>query len=485
MHNICLMSDSYKFGHWKDYPAGTRTVYSYLESRGTTMENQVIGATKTVFSGLQYYILKYLVGSVVTREGIDEAQEVIDAHLGPGVFNRAGWEYIIEKHNGHLPVEIWAVPEGAQVDMSNVLVTIENTDPMCFWLTNFLETLLLKVWYPTTVATLSYNIKQRILQSLEKTGDPSGIDFKLIDFGYRGVSSEESAAIGGAAHLINFQGGETLAAIKMLREYYDCPMGAFSIPATEHSIICSFGQDGEKAAYENFLNNHPEGIISCVSDTYDIMNAVNQIWGTELKPQVMARKGTLVVRPDSGDPTTIVLKVLDALGNRFGYELNGKGYKVLDPHVRVIQGDGINYQSISLILGAMQHKGWSADNITFGMGGALLQQMNRDTFKFAFKASFMELSDANGKIIGRDIYKNPTTDLGKASKAGRLELNYSNGTFKTNRKDDKRINIQKNYLVPVFRNGKILKRYTFTEIRNQTEILSLNNQEQNATNTSS
>src|SRR5712692_7512199 len=186
--NLVLQTDSYKFTHWKQYPPGTQYVYSYLESRGGMFH-------RTLFFGLQYYLLKYLCGPVVSEQDVLDAQEFVDRHIAPDVFNADGWMHIVRNRGGTLPVIIKAVPEGSTVDVQNVLMTIENTDPHCYWLPNYLETLLLKVWYPITVATLSHAIRKVILDALQRSGDPSLIDFKLHDFGYRGVSSEETAGI--------------------------------------------------------------------------------------------------------------------------------------------------------------------------------------------------------------------------------------------------------------------------------------------------
>lgn len=449
--NIILATDSYKLTHWKQYPSNTTNVYSYFESRGGEFES-------TVFFGLQYYLMRYLEGVVVTEEKIQEAQEVASSHLGnPEHFNIDGWRHILEKHGGKLPVRIKAVPEGTVVPVSNVLMTIEVTDPKCFWLTNYLETMLVEVWYPTTVATISYNAKKIINRALEQTGDPSLIDFKFHDFGYRGVSSQESAALGGAAHLVNFKGTDTMAALMLLREYYDEPCAGFSIPASEHSTISSWGREGELAAFRNMLEQHPTGVIACVSDSYNIWDACTKLWGTELKDMILSRDGTLVVRPDSGDPKTVDLKVLELLGESFGYTRNEKGYKVLDPHIRMIQGDGIDLESLKDILSHITSHGWSADNIAFGCGGGLLQKLNRDTQKFAFKASSVTIDGKNF-----DVYKDPITDQGKRSKRGRLALVKVGDTFvtKTELGDG-----EDDILQEVFLNGEVTSTQTLEEIR--------------------
>ena len=411
-NNILLLTDSYKVSHYKQYPPETSTIYSYFESRGGRFDN-------VVFFGLQYYLKEYLAGQIVTQETISDAAFVYEKHFGnPALFNRAGWEYILQRHNGRLPVRIRAVPEGSAIATHNVMMTIENTDPQCYWLTNFLETLLVQTWYGSTVATLSREIKKVILRYLEETGDTALIDFKLHDFGFRGVSSVESAGIGGAAHLVNFMGTDTVQALTFIQDFYNTQQCyGFSIPAAEHSTITSWGRENEAKAYANMLSQYPEGLVACVSDSYDIYAACDQIWGQQLHDAVLNRKGTLVVRPDSGKPSEVVLKVLEILGNRFGTSQNAKGFKVLHPNVRVIQGDGVDYDSIGEILSVLKQHHWSADNIAFGMGGALLQKLDRDTQKFAFKCSAAVVGG-----VERDVFKQPITDSGKNSKRGRLKL---------------------------------------------------------------
>lgn len=447
MNNLILKADSYKYSQYVQYPPGTTAVYSYIESRGGAWE-------KTVFYGLQIFLKEYL-SKPVTLEDIDEAEAIILAHGEP--FNREGWEYIVREHQGRLPVRIKAVPEGTVIGTHNVLVTIENTDPNCFWLTSFLETALLRaVWYPTTVATNSYVSKQIILKALEKTGDPGLINFKLHDFGDRGVSSTESAGIGGSAHLVNFMGTDTVEALIYARKYYGADMAGFSIPAMEHSTVTSWGRENEADAYRNMLKKlaKPGNIIACVSDSYDIFNAC-RIWGTELKDEVINSGATVVIRPDSGDPVEVNVKCAQILDKYFGSTINQKGYKVLN-NVRLIQGDGINHETIKAILDALAEAGFSADNIAFGQGGALLQRVDRDTLKFAMKCSAAEI---NGNWV--DVYKDPITDHGKKSKRGRVTLYKDrNGEYFSGVED-----WPKSALVTVFEDGVITKEYTFDEVR--------------------
>jgi nicotinamide phosphoribosyltransferase len=456
--NILLNTDSYKVSMFKQYPAGTTGVYSYIESRGGRYD-------ETVFFGLQAFIKEYLLDPI-TQADIDIADEILTAHGEP--FNRSGWEYILSKHNGYLPVVIRAVPEGTVVPVKNVLATIENTDPECFWLTTYLETALLRaVWYPTTVATQSKRIKNVIKDYLERTGDPSLIDFKLHDFGARGVSSMESAGIGGAAHLVNFMGTDTVSGLLYAREFYNAGIAGFSIPAAEHSTITSWGREGEVDAYRNMLTQFakPGSIVAVVSDSYDVFNAASKLWGEELRDAVVQSDAVVVIRPDSGDPLTINQQLIEILGAKFGYTTNAKGFKVLN-NVRLIQGDGVNELTIRSILGGFMAMGWSADNIAFGMGGALLQQVDRDTQKFAMKCSSARV---NGKWI--DVQKDPITDAGKKSKAGRVTLwtnsggEFASGVTAPTGWSDKGIGGWTDALVPVFQNGNLFNEIDFATVR--------------------
>ena len=455
--NIILNTDSYKVSMFKQYPAGTTGVYSYIESRGGRYD-------QTVFFGLQAFIKEYLLDPI-TQADIDVADEILTAHGEP--FNRAGWQYILDKHNGRLPVVIRAVPEGTLVPVKNVLATIENTDPECFWLTTWLETALLRaIWYPTTVATQSYTIKKVILDYLEKTGETSTINFKLHDFGARGVSSFESAGIGGAAHLVNFMGSDTISGVLYAREYYDAGIAGFSIPAAEHSTITSWGRAGEVDAYRNMLKQFGrEGsIFAVVSDSYDIFNAASKLWGEELRDEVIASGATVVIRPDSGDPVTVNRQLIAILDQKFGHTVNSKGFKVLN-NVRLIQGDGVNELTIRGILGAFMALGYSADNIAFGMGGALLQIVDRDTQRFAMKCSSMQVGD---KWV--DVQKDPITDAGKKSKAGRVTLWESGGEWvsavdQPKGWTDKGFGPFTEMLEEVYRDGRLIKEITFDQVR--------------------
>lgn len=451
--NLILNTDSYKASHFLQYPAGTQVVSSYIESRGGEFP-------QTLFFGLQAFIKEYLLKPVTTAD-IDEAEALFAAHGVP--FFRQGWEQIVQQHGGFLPIEIVALPEGMIVPTGNALVQIRNTDPQAFWLTSYLETALLRaIWYPTTVATLSWQVKQSIRQALEVTCENpvAELPFKLHDFGARGVSSHESAALGGMAHLVNFMGGDTVVALLAARKYYGADMAGFSIPAAEHSTITAWGREGEADAYANMLQQFGQAgkLLAVVSDSYDIYHAVSEIWGKQLRAQVENSGATVVIRPDSGVPEEIVPEVLERLYAEFGGRVNSKGYKVLSDCVRVIQGDGVDVDSIGVILQRIQQAGFSTENVAFGMGGGLLQKVNRDTLRFAMKASAMQINGA-----WRDVYKQPITDSGKNSKRGRLAVIQDAGVIKTIREDA--LSWESNLLRPVFRNGELLVDDSFETVR--------------------
>lgn len=469
--NLILLTDSYKATHWKQYPKGTTKVYSYLESRGGVFDN-------TVFYGLQYFLKKYLCGEVITEKKIQQAKKFFRSHLGTDdLFNESGWRHILLKHNGKLPIKIKSIKEGTPVKTGNVLVTVENTDPEVPWITNYVETLLLNIWYPTTVATLSREIKKIIIEYLQKTTPYSKeeIDkissFMLHDFGCRGVGSPENAAIGGSAHIINFQGTDTIPAILLAQEFYNTEsILAYSIPASEHSTITSWGEENEAKAYENMLDSYQVGLRACVSDSYDIINACENIWGGELRDKVLNLNGRLVIRPDSGDPVQTLKKIFNILWDKFGGKVNERGFKVLDDHIRVIQGDGVNYDSIIDILKMMVAEGFSVENIVFGMGGALLQKVDRDTQKFAFKCSYIVI---NGEY--RNVQKHPieinkdgvSIKSFKTSKKGKLKLVDVEGEYQTIQEATDEVG---DVMVKVFENGEILKEWTFEEIQERAKI---------------
>jgi nicotinamide phosphoribosyltransferase len=455
MNNIILKTDSYKASHQKQYPVGTNKVFSYIESRGGVF-------AETLFFGLQMFLMDYL-SRLITKKDISEAESFFVSHGLP--FNTEGWNHIVNDHYGVLPLKIRAVPEGSIVPTNNVLVTVENTCGKCFWVPSYIETALLRgVWYPTTVATISYHARRIIIEYLRRTSDKDPVAeslFKLHDFGARGVSSGESAKIGGAAHLVNFMGSDTVEGVLAANHYYKEKMSGFSIPASEHSTMTSWGKDGELEAFRNMLYQFGGSgkMLAVVSDSYDIYNAVKSHWGETLKQDAIDSGSVVVIRPDSGHPPKIVNDILGILYDSFGGTTNSKGCKILHPSVRVIQGDGCDLDMIETILKTMQANQWSAENITFGMGGGLLQHCNRDTLQFAMKTSYVEV---NG--IGMNVFKAPVTDPGKKSKTGLLTLIKDNLGYQT--KDPSMgINSDLDVMEDVYCHGSMYERSTLEDIR--------------------
>lgn len=451
-YNPLLDTDSYKASHWLQYPPGTTSMFSYVESRGGTYP-------ATLFFGLQYVIKKYLTHPVEPWM-VDEAKSFFAAHGEP--FNEEGWSYIVRELGGKLPIRIRAVAEGAIVPNHNVVMTVESTDPQVFWVVSWLETLLMRVWYPVTVATQGHYLRQTIYDYLVKTADDpdAEIGFKLHDFGARGVSSCESSGIGGMAHLVNFLGSDTVQGVRYANHYYTSDMAGFSIPAAEHSTMTAWQREGEEDAYRNMLVQFakPGSLVAVVSDSYDIWNAVDQLWGSTLKQEVLDSGATIVIRPDSGNPPVVVNRILHILDDRFGSTLNSKGYKVLNS-VRIIQGDGMNPRMVERVLDDISQSGFSTSNVAFGMGGALLQQVNRDTQRFAYKCSSVTV---NGQE--RDVFKDPATDPGKRSKAGRLDLVKEGDRFLTVKLENQQTHPE-SQLVTVYENGNLLREHSLDEVR--------------------
>ena len=450
--SLLLETDSYKASHWLQYPEDLTAMGAYLESRGGDHP-------EVLFFGLQM-LLAELLARPVSAADLAEAEEIWRLHGLP--FHAVGWQRLVDVHGGWLPLRIRAVPEGSRVPTGQVLMTVESTDPQLAWLVTWVETALLRVWYPITVATRSWHFRDVLLHALERSADDpaAALPFRLHDFGSRGVSSAATAAIGGLAHLVAFRGTDTAAALVAARRYYGCPMAGFSIPAAEHSTILAWGERHEAEAYRCMLDRfaRPGAVLAVVSDAYDLWNAVDHLWGGELREQVIASGATLVIRPDSGDPLGIVPELLRRLEARFGSHTNSRGYRVLK-HVRVIQGDGITAQTLPLVLEAVLAAGYSAENVAYGMGGGLLQQLNRDTQRFAYKVSWVE---RGGRVV--PVAKRPITDPAKASKAGILDLVRQDGEYRTVVRPAPGVYAD-SCLVTVYENGRLADPVTLDQVR--------------------
>lgn len=455
LDNLIINTDNYKHCHYPLYPPGTEYVSSYIESRGGLWP-------VTMFVGLQAYIREYLMRPI-TLEDIDQAEFVVREQ---GMhFNRDNWLGILNDYDGYLPVEIEAVPEGTVLPSRNVLVQLINTDPKYFWVTSFFETALLRaVWYPCTIGTVSWLSKQAIRETLHRTSDNEFLLRNMLhDYGARGVSSQQSAAMGGLAHLVNFDQSDTVPGILAAKYFYNAGKVSNSGPNSEHAGFCAWGRENEAAALENMLDTYaPEGCALLLSDTYDHENCVKNIIGKQLAEKIRNFPGLVGVRPDSGDIVEVTADTTEWLMDAFGYTTNSKGFKVLPNFIRVVQGDGVTFDSLPRVFAELERRGFSAENAVFGMGGGLLQHWHRDTMNFGQKASAVRV---NG--TWRDISKSPTGAGFKVSKAGRLALKLENGDYSTVPRDS--IPAEENQLVPVFRNGKLLRKWDFTELIKNSE----------------
>jgi nicotinamide phosphoribosyltransferase len=489
-NNVTIKCDSYKTTHHEFLEKlDVKYVHSYLEARSG--KNEINEINKIIFFGLKP-ILKWFEEHPVTKEMIDSGEKFIDEHIGKGIYNRKGWEHILYKHDGKLPIVIKAILEGTEVPVSNVLLTVENTDPECAWVVGHIETFIMQVWYTCTVATISKQVKELCLKYLIETDDDYTKDTQITfdkfmhlnvmlnDFGERGVSSMESAGLGGMAHLTCFSGTDNIQGICYAKEIYGAKMPGVSVRATEHSIMTAKGESGEKDVIDTVIGK--DEFVSVVLDSYNIIKAVEYL----VTKYDENRKTKIVIRPDSGNPITVIGKILEVLvecakKKHLNIQTNKKGYRKLPNNIGIIWGDGLDLVVIKEILDFLKSNNWSASNIVFGMGGGLLQKINRDTFSFAFKTSSNIIGN-NGQWT--DVYKNPTDingkPTGKTSKKGRQMLNYcDNNEFKTVKylNDESEKN---NLLTTVFENGHYIPQVSdniceFDSIRNKINAIVCNN----------
>lgn len=446
MSNPALLIDGYKLDHRRQYPTGTEKVYS----NWTPRMSRIPGVDKVYFLGLQYFLQHYLEDEWNSKffhrpvfEVVEKYASRVNSYLGP---NTIGTDHIRSLHRlGYLPLVFRAVPEGTAVPLRVPMLTVENTDSEFFWLVNYFETLLSNVlWMPCTSATQAMRLRRLLDEMAEKTGGSKEfVQWQGHDFSFRGMSGVESACLSGMGHLLAFTGTDTVPAIEFIEEYYAPPQDYLiggSVAATEHSVMCADGVAGEFDTYARLLKLYPSGILSIVSDTWDLWNVLT-VTVPKLKDQIMARDGKLVIRPDSGDPVKIVVGDYDAdpgtpaakgvvelLWDTFGGTTNQKGFRTLDSHIGVIYGDSISYERAQAIQEGLAAKGFASDNMVFGVGSYNYQHVTRDTFGFAMKATWVQV---NGK--GVDIFKTPKTDDGvKNSAKGRLAvLRPAHGTAQT------------------------------------------------------
>lgn len=421
--NIILLTDSYKLTHHLQYDGNITKLYSYGEPRKGGKYKRVC------FFGMQYIIQEnFLQG--VTNEMIQEAEETCFETFGTTkYFNKAVWERV--RDLGYLPIKIKAIPEGTVAEEDNVFFTMESTEPWFATSMSSQETVLLQTWYPTSIATRSMYIKESIKPFFDKTSDIGDLvlPYAVLDFGFRGSTSVESAALGGAAYLLHFEGSDNEIANKLIRDYYGYKGRLKSVYATEHSTATSFGK-GRELEYllHQLYTVETDKIVSIVIDSYDADNFIqNVVSNQEVVQKIKERTGRTVFRDDSGVPLRNMLKHSDMLSSTFGLDINNKGYKVIADNVGLLQADGNNENSIPELYEHYTKRGWSAENINCGTGGGLLQaDITRDTNRWAFKASYGE---RDGKQF--DIQKSPASDMTKKSKSGMLKLHKTGKSYMT------------------------------------------------------
>lgn len=468
-NNLALATDSYKVSHWLQFPEGMENSFYYGESRGSTKDLD----TSVLQSAGMVLLINHL-STGITLEQVEYANSLYKMHFGMDIFNYDGWKSIAVDLEGKLPIRIRCVPEGLVIPTKNVQYTVEHTVDGYGWLAGYLETLLLRgVWYPSTVATISYQHKQVIQEALIESSDLDGEDFdtclnfRLHDFGARGVSSGESAAIGGLAHTYNFTGSDTIEGIELARKLYGTDMSAFSIAAREHSTTVVYLREGEYEAFMNSVRNFGGGLFAVVIDSYSTKAALKWLLTNKEFLTILKEKGgQCVLRPDSGCPIEMVKLCCDMVAKYLGFTVNSKGYKVLNPLFRIIQGDGVDLNMIKRIITWVVHaKKYSQENFNYGEGGGLLQHCNRDWLKYAMK---MSAAKVNGEWRG--VYKEPETDPSKRSKEGRLDLIVEDGEYKTIVLDSESISHPDSVLVLMFENGDVLYKPTLEEVRANTLI---------------
>lgn len=416
--NLILDADSYKFSHFNLYPENTNAMYSYIEAR---LKGSVI-----VPFGIQMWIKKNLINPI-TIDNINEAEDIAYKHGVP--FNRGGWEYILNECNGYLPIKISGVPEGTLVNGSVPFLSVYCDDPKVWWLSSYIETSLQRgIWYPTTIASNDLDSYKQLKWFYDHGSDtPNMINFSLHSFASRGVSSRETAEIGGVSHLVYFKGTDDAVALKAARDYYGCDMAGYSVVATEHSVQCSYGKNNQKEYLNAVIDTYgkPGYIVSVVMDGYDIYREVDLLCFEYFVNKIKNNDCKFVVRPDSGDMFEVVPTILSKLEKAFGFTINSKGKKVLN-NVAIIQGDGITHLTMPMLAQRVFDLGFAPENVIYGSGGGLLQHVNRDTFRFAQKTSAIRIGDT-----WIDTVKDPITDPGKKSKGGLLDSNdfvtYYNG----------------------------------------------------------
>ncbi|NQX86232.1 MAG: nicotinate phosphoribosyltransferase [Flavobacteriaceae bacterium] len=477
--NPLLYTDGYKVDHRRQYPDNTTLVYS----NWTPRKSRIDGIDEVVFYGLQYFIKKYIITDF-DENFFSQPKDLIcktyarriNSYLGD---NNVGVQHIADLHDlGYLPICIKALPEGVSVPIRVPMFTLYNTKPEFFWLTNYFETLLsAMIWMPCTSATIAKQYRKILDQYAKETSTiPEFVDWQGHDFSMRGMPGLEAAVLSASGHLLSFTGTDTIPSIDFLETYYnadsDNELIGGSVAATEHSVMCMGTNIGEQDTFKRLITEvYPNGIVSIVADTWDLWKVLTE-YLPNLKHEVLARDGKVVIRPDSGNPVDIICGnpngntteeqkgVIELLWDTFGGHINGKGYKTLDAHIGAIYGDSITIERATQICERLKQKGFASTNIVLGIGSFTYQYNTRDTFGFAMKATYGEVNEQ-----GREIFKDPITDDGtKKSAKGLLKIIKENETYKLVDKVSWEEQ-QQGELRAVFKDGTLLIDDTLAAIR--------------------
>lgn len=492
--NPALLTDGYKTGHHQQYPKGTTLVYSNFTPRSN---KYAPNGCKEVVSFGQQLIMKQI-HDTFQKDFFDQSKEKVCNEIKEELSLYLGTDYDVSHFEalhdlGYLPIQVKAIPEGTLVPMKVPVLTIYNTKPEFYWITNYLETLISNLlWKPMTSATIAFQYKKVLTEWALKT-DEKGKEFvqwQGHDFSMRGLDSIDAVVSSGLGHLTSFFGTDSLPAIYGARKYYGAEgFVAGSVPATEHSVMCAGGKEDEIDTFRRLLETYPKGILSVVSDTWDLWKVCTEHVVT-LKDEIMNRDGKLVIRPDSGDPVDIICGyntngafyseietdapsykgVIELLWDVFGGTVNEQGYKVLDPHIGAIYGDSITIDRANEICTRLEAKGFASTNVVLGVGSFTYQYNTRDTFGFAMKATYVEVNkpkfEGDFNPEGREIFKDPITDDGTKKSAtgllcveklpdGRIGL-YDKVSWNTE---------NTGILQSIYRDGYFLNPTTLSEIR--------------------
>jgi nicotinamide phosphoribosyltransferase len=479
--NPLLLTDGYKVDHRRQYPTGTTLVYS----NWTPRKSRIDGIDKIVFFGLQYFIKKYILEDFETHffkqpkeKVVAEYSRRINTYLGE---NKVGTQHIEDLHDlGYIPMVIKALPEGVSVPVRVPMFTMYNTLPEFFWLTNYFETLVSAViWMPCTSATIAKQYRIVLDKYAAETSSATDfVNWQGHDFSMRGMAGIEAAICSASGHLLSFTGTDTIPAISFLEQYYNAnaetELIGGSVAATEHSVMCMGTIEDEIGTFKRLICDvYPKGIVSIVSDTWDLWKVLTQYLPT-LKNEIINRDGKVVIRPDSGDPVDIICGnpngkhtaetkgVIELLWDTFGGTVNDKGYKELIPQIGAIYGDSITVDRATQICERLKQKGFASTNVVLGIGSYTYQYNTRDTFGFAMKATYGEV---NGE--GRAIFKDPITDDGtKKSAKGLMKITLENGVY-TLQDQATWEQEQQGELKEVLRDGKLLINQSLAEIRSR------------------